>query len=242
MGVSNMNYVFTDVHGNKKLFNAIVKFLEETDSHAFCLGDACDRGQNGYSIMKYMLTHPERFTYLKGNHEELFTEAACAIIAEAKDANQSPLEFFSSEIGSLGQIASASDEILDHIWNGGLPTLQAWIEDGCPTDILSKLDALPKSLSFQQYDLCHAGCEVSEWDLEETDYLWNRSHFQEPWREGRILIHGHTPVDKLSKENGFQPYFYQNGTKIDLDVRTARSNIIYLYCLEDKTTKLIKEF
>ena len=73
-------FFFTDIHGMYDLYRAIMDFCNEQDSEATIIfgGDACDRGRDGYKIMKELLANP-RVVYLKGNHEDLFVKAAYEI-------------------------------------------------------------------------------------------------------------------------------------------------------------------
>lgn len=216
-----MNYVFTDIHGNLKLFEKIETFLKRTNSHAFFLGDACDRGPDGYIIMKRLLEDQTHFTYLKGNHEDLFVKMALDEKDDEEDEELVEEETF-----------WISDAAALYFLNGGEPTYSAWIKDGAPMDIVEKLNQLPLFAQYGKYDLCHAGCRISDWgNKNNRDLLWSRDHFEEPWTEGRILIHGHTSVDKNGGNS--VPLFYQNNSKINLDVRTVRNKKVYLFGLDD---------
>ena len=68
-----MTYAFTDIHGNYNLWKQIKNFLRPEDKVYF-LGDACDRGKDGFKIMKELL-FDSRVIYLKGNHEQLMIDA-----------------------------------------------------------------------------------------------------------------------------------------------------------------------
>ena len=50
-------FCFTDIHGVRPLYDAIMNYCNEQDPEAtiiFC-GDAMDRGYDGYAIMKELL-------------------------------------------------------------------------------------------------------------------------------------------------------------------------------------------
>ena len=47
-----MHYVFTDIHGDMKSWNAIKEQFGQSENLLIFLGDACDRGPNGYEIVK----------------------------------------------------------------------------------------------------------------------------------------------------------------------------------------------
>ena len=68
-----MTYACSDIHGNLKLFKKLKEYLTSEDK-IFFLGDATDRGSEGYEIMK-AISRDVRFTYLKGNHEDMLYKA-----------------------------------------------------------------------------------------------------------------------------------------------------------------------
>ena len=55
-------YAFSDLHGNGILWDKIKSFLGEDDK-AYFLGDACDRGPDGWRILKEILAD-ERIVFL----------------------------------------------------------------------------------------------------------------------------------------------------------------------------------
>ena len=74
-------YFFTDIHGNKRLFDFLRNWCYEQDFECTIIygGDAADRGEDGFYIMNELLNDPY-IIYLYGNHEDLFVKAADAII------------------------------------------------------------------------------------------------------------------------------------------------------------------
>ena len=226
-------FAFTDIHGQKELFDKIYSWLNGRSEPWKCyfLGDACDRGEFGYSIIKTLLSD-DRFVYMKGNHEDLFVRAAKAL-----------KQCWAEEGFTQGEIMSDPclyvmmyqyyDDVALHIQNGGLDTLIAWVADGCPLNIIGKLDRLPEHITLPHevwgtLDLSHSGHLIDESD----GFIWSREHFHEKWEGGR-MIHGHTPVRSLVKyvlldgpANTVRPAFYQEGTKIDLDTACFLSDTI----------------
>lgn len=78
------------------------------------LGDAADRGTDGFRIIYEMKNMPN-LTYLRGNHEELLIEAA--------------REYMRDEV------------VGEHVYllfcNGGASTFQAWDNAGRPMNIIN---------------------------------------------------------------------------------------------------------
>ena len=54
------HYVISDIHGMSDLFDKAMNYLEEDKEpyQLIYLGDACDRGPDGYRIMKQLLRNP----------------------------------------------------------------------------------------------------------------------------------------------------------------------------------------
>lgn len=225
------HYVFSDIHGNYKLFKKIKGFLHQDDV-CYVLGDCADRGTKGYTIIKEVL-QDGRFIYIKGNHEDLF---ATSILTQ----DTSYIECW--------------------FQNGGFPTFQEFKKDNPSIELIEKINSLPvkavyTSLKGITYIMTHAGFRYSASE-EERDYLWDRTHFNydEHIPKDTVLIHGHTSARylmgagikgeylKCENCNGRSAaYSYNNGHKIDIDCGTAMSKFIVLYNLDNNKVYGFKE-
>lgn len=226
-------FCITDIHGNLTMFEHMRRFMitKDPDFKCYVLGDMIDRGPHGYQIMKILLGDPEHFIYLKGDHEELFVDAARAVQQIMREEMWS----YKDVKKNFNYIASDPDVFL---WcqNGGKPTLKDWIDDGCRASIVNLIDKLPTFASYYNVDLCHAGCSQDGWMWgDEVEMRWTRDHFDEEWFENRILIHGHTPVkymneslDKEERVYSWQPIYYANSSKVGFDMMTFGSKIAYV--------------
>ncbi len=213
-------YALSDLHGMYELWEKIKKFLQPEDTLYF-LGDAADRGPDGYKIMKELLAD-DRVIYLKGNHEDFFVKG-------------------------INEYLIYGDMNYD-LWtfdNGGWDTFLEAIED-TPTILQSVHNRIFKLPFFSIYQnennqliyLSHAGYYVEElFEATEKDLLWNRTHFRSPWPNKEeykhaFLVHGHTPTPFLKQElvsianfydkepnfvNNDGAIFYCDGHKIDID-------------------------
>ena len=234
-------YVFTDIHGMSKQFDHIVTYMESQgeDYQCFYLGDACDRGPDGFEIMNKLLDNP-KIVYLKGNHEDMFVRACRAFYNMAAEEGYTPYEYAKAHSFSIINVPYDSDIGLC-MHNGGIPTLDAWLQHGCPKDFMRRIQKLPlkaqvtiedeKGNPVRTFDMCHAGCIEAEWDTDnEEAMLWDRTHFSAKWDPAdnipHVLIHGHTPTIYLSRYaydakysecQECMPINYSNSTKIDLD-------------------------
>ena len=177
-------FACADLHGQRGLWEQIKHYLLPDDKLYF-LGDAIDRGPDGYNIMKELLSD-SRVTYIKGNHELMMEEAI-------------------REIATGRGIYGEKYQLWD--WNGGYPTFAAWEEAGCHYDVTSVLHNLsPKELYIndlgQKVCLCHAGFTPGNEPFWTYDLVWNREHLlqeiPDKYKHGNlIIVHGHTPTPHL---------------------------------------------
>lgn len=205
----------SDLHGNKKIFDAMKEKIGEEDTVIF-LGDAIDRGPEGWSILKEMLTD-KRFIVLKGNHEDMMVKAARTGFGFNRKFN-----LWFSNGGSV-------------TWESCCTEIGDWIDKIAGLPIIYRYtNANGDKLLFSHsgYGPWNYEAEIGDddtWIIE--DVLWNRDHFYEDWvgAENEIVIHGHTPtvylIKQLIPENGveLQPgaLWYCGGHKCCIDCGTA---------------------
>lgn len=249
-------FYFTDIHGARPLFNAIMNYCHEQDDEAMIIfgGDAIDRGKDGYAIMKELLNNP-KVVYLKGNHEDMFTKAAHEIkhFFSFKDVNTEKIH---EVLNACRYFDYKYASIQDSLNNGGLATLTDWILDGMPIDIVEQIEHLPITFSYNNVDFCHAGGvyttfkeiadkeynneEVEEWDANFL--LWSRASLDVGWAPDRTCVFGHTPTPYLEDYLGkfkwpedceITPVLYsrepKTGWKLDMDtgaVFTGRAFVL----------------
>lgn len=221
-------FVFSDIHGRYDLWKQVKEYLH--GQPAIFLGDAADRGPDGYQIMKELLDSPN-IIYLKGNHEDMFVETARAYFKE----KQSTCELSDFEVfGNAYRLLA---------YNGGYATWQAWKKDGRPRDIVNRLGRLPVYFSAGQFDFCHSGCNKAEWEnrenIPEKQLFWNRSHFPCDWFEDRILVHGHTPVEHLTCYKNFNHEAVSYNNKIDIDIGAVFCDTIAVYNTQSRKVAYI---
>ena len=239
------HYVMSDIHGMGGLFDEIMEFLnEQTDGYQLIfLGDACDRGPDGYRIMKSLLENPN-VIYLQGNHEDLFVKAAREAKAYALEDHMSIQE----QVNRVGDMFSYMAYELGHearlyLQNGGQPTFEAWIADGASMSFVNTIAQLPIYHCLNdKIDMFHAGSTSYTLEMmDKNEMLWDRDHFGIKWMYGegdRTLIHGHTPVkyvyDYIEEEvpRIWKPLRYSEN-KICMDTAAFRTETIGLYCVED---------
>lgn len=219
-----MIYAVADLHGQYELWKQIQDYLKPEDK-LIIAGDCVDRGPKGFTILMEALQDP-RCTVLKGNHEMMLQR-----YLETKD----PQVWF---------------------WNGGKETLADMTANDADLNALkSLLEILPLWARVGKTIVCHAGfnpIEVDLDELDEDDFVWDRSHFYADWESAKgidKIVFGHTPIPHLATELDRWKIPYENegdikltfadGHKICIDAGAFATSHIGLL---DLTTFEVKEF
>lgn len=233
---------FSDIHGNRRLFDQVMAEIGPDDT-VFFLGDAIDRKPDGWAIFKELMDDP-RVTFICGNHEDMMIDALRTF---PEIRWNSAMEVWS--------------------WNGNEPTLQA-IENDDPDVVRSYLLRARELPIFQTYInqfgdefwLSHAGCDYVKhlgW-LSREQLIWDRHHFlTNKWYhdnpENLYIVHGHTPIpilleelsmyhDDIPRDGGVEPgaYYYAGGHKIDIDCGAHFTDTTVLLNLDDFSEKVFR--
>lgn len=257
-------FYFTDVHGCYDLYRAAMNYCFEQDPECMIIygGDACDRGKDGYKIMKELLDNP-RVVYLKGNHEDLFVRAAWFILQDYKGPlNKDSIDHYLYKCYISDYYSS---EVQLSIYNGGSETLMDWMLDGMPQEFVDRINKLPLTFTYENLDFCHAGgnyktfqkVALDEYNgdkfIDKDDFMivvWDRNYLGQGWAPDRTCIFGHTPTPYLpakyygqdkSTTNAHPCAYYATlddkwtGRKIDMDACAIASGKLYvLNCLTMK--------
>ena len=173
----NKTYAVADLHGQYNLWRQIIESLDETDI-LYMLGDAADRGPDGWKIIKEALRDP-RVIYIRGNHDQML------------------LDSWKTEW---------CDNYL-WFSNGGYETWNALMMDANYEIYLkelakTKLYHCYENKEGKKIHLSHAGFTLMENDEipNSEDLLWDRYHINDHcdwWPETNpadYVVHGHTPV------------------------------------------------
>lgn len=245
-------YACADLHGMGKLWDNIKEFLKPEDKLYF-LGDAIDRGPDGWRIFNEMLNDP-RVTYILGNHEYMMEEFMEQV---AKNGYENAVY---SEEGALWLT-----------FNHGDTTNDGWFySDVEPDEVVRIIKNMPLSCTYINKEgvsiiLCHAGYTPPHIPTSINDFVWNRRHIVTgPW-DGYddyppfLMVHGHTPcdvlIDMLEEENipeeSGNPHeyivypsgivWYWNAMKICIDVGSFWSHEAVLLDLDTYEQILITE-
>lgn len=215
-------YAVSDLHGVWELWRQITDFVKPEDT-LYVLGDAADRGEHGWRIIKDCLSRPN-VKYILGNHDVMLLD------------NLRPEGWENYETGGAW------------MHNGGLVTKRAIMADPDAQEFLEKLSGLPYYEKFinskgQIIHLSHAGFNIDTEIPENEDLIWYRSHLcREYWDgdENEFIVFGHTPIQNFYSsiiiKNGIG--YLNNGHKIDIDngcVFSGAASILDLDTLETAT-------
>lgn len=226
-------YATTDFHGRLDLYYKMKEVLRPEDV-VFFLGDAGDRGPDGWELIK-TLCADEQFLFIKGNHEDMLVDAARAYLKNP-------------------ECKSEAYYLLKR--NGGEKTLEDWWREGAHEGWINLLDSLPLTAEYENRNgiivlMSHAG--YTPWTNpnnpneillpSEFELLWNRDHFfdqeYEEWLENSVVVHGHTSIPSLAKKLSdprtyLKPgaYWYDDNRKCCIDNLSASSNVACLLDLD----------
>ena len=206
-------FASSDWHGCGTVANKILDFLKPDDKLYF-LGDAIDRGPDGFKIMTKLL-NDDRVVYIKGNHEEMMFKTIEHMIQYGIE------EFLFQGNGE------------DDIWiygNGGETTLNDmnWGKNINLIKLYHQIKNIPFISQYVSKDkkiiiLEHAGFTPDKNGKEQYNHnpFWDRGHFYDAWSgaENMYLIHGHTPVQYLKFEYGY--YKCPKLTKEELQLKNT---------------------
>ena len=173
-------FACSDLHGMLPLYEQINNFLEPDDKVYF-LGDAADRGPEGWTVIRMIASNPQ-WIYMQGNHEAMLADA------------------IKEEL--IGDWRGDKTELL--YYNGGYQTLEDWRMAGAEGEWSSFLRKLPVYQEYVNKDgvlvrLSHAGfTPYPDSEPDPRDLIWNRKHIHSGWQkdfnDNQIIIHGHTPI------------------------------------------------
>lgn len=229
-------YACSDIHGNLAIAQQVVDIANDGNTIYF-LGDACDRGEYGWEIIK-MFLRTENIVYLMGNHEDMLIKAMRSYFYRPEDD--------SYEFSHAFEVWS---------WNGNDATFNSILDDDFEKASMyfSQLHTLKMFADYTNSEgnkiyMCHSGWEYflrDEYhDLKYNEkIIWDRNHYFEPhWLgyDNEYMIHGHTPIPYLdeeinpSRESEITPgaYQYCEGHKIDIDMLTIVTHQACLFNLD----------
>lgn len=185
-----MIYVMSDIHGNMRRFNSILKQIDlQPEDTLYILGDVIDRHPDGIRILRKIIEMPN-VKMILGNHEYMMLQALGECFDDYPFYDGEPCHRFG-------------------LWyrNGGEVTHRHWkhLKKALRREIADYLKALPLNYDIDvngiHYKLVH-GAPVELYEQVDTRYP-NATHFA-VWKRWRVfkqlpneytLIFGHTTTN-----------------------------------------------
>lgn len=223
-------YAIPDIHGHSaKLERALALIAADGGAAApvVFLGDLVDRGPDSRGVIQTLIdgrAAGRDWTVLRGNHDQMFLDA----LADAR--------------------AGAGNSRTAQIWrmpnNGGDATLAAYglsgsatpqaLLDAVPAEHQAFVAGLPLTHEAGELLFVHAGIRpgVPLAHQSPDDLIWIREPFLSNRRDhGRLIVHGHTPVDR--------PTHY--GNRIALDGGAGFGGPLHVAVFEGRDCWLLTE-
>lgn len=184
MSTNKRRIVISDIHGHNKTFNRLLEKISfNQEDQLYLPGDFVDRGPDSKGVLDtVMKLIAEGYPVFPtpGNHEDMMLEAVEGDVADKK------------------------------FWfrNGGKETLASFgVND--PEDIpqryLDFIETFPSYILLDDCIIVHAGLNFAGPDPLQNQYdmVWIRrwySNIDYTWLGNRIIVHGHTPLEKMEIE------------------------------------------
>ncbi len=194
-------YAIGDVHGCADLLERLLARIEEDHEGRgparrtiVLLGDLIDRGPDSARVLHHArrLAAAGAVRVVKGNHEEIFVDAAHG------DAGAARALLGNGGLDTLESFGVApADAARDGI--AGIPAL---IARHVPREVVAFLDAAEDWVAIGDYLFVHAGIRpgVPLADQAGADLRWIRAPFLHARRaHGRIVVHGHTVTPRVQE-------------------------------------------
>lgn len=193
-------FAISDIHGCKKTFKALLKKIKLTPTDTlFLLGDYIDRGPNSRGVIKYILKLKKKgykVHCLRGNHEQMMIDAL---------------------------YGGSEEEQTQWMLSGGAATLKSYYKGNrryVRQKHLTFIKKLPYYIETEGYILVHAGLEFRSPNpfANQRRMIWIRSWYNNidmAWLNGRIIVHGHTPVTQDSIKSSLN--YLETRPVVDID-------------------------
>ncbi len=230
-----MHYVMSDIHGNRRRFDAVMDQIGlRKEDTLYVLGDVIDRHPWGIELLLRFMGMPN-VRMLLGNHEFMMLNA----LAERDEKMPWP---------------KRPEELSHWYRNGGQPTREAFLslppgEQRRVKDYLKELPLREEiSLAGHEYTLVHAApaelfrrTHRREYSSETEFAVWYRLEDFPVLPASRTLIFGHTPT--MYYQGGSPLSIWHGAGAVDIDcgsgfpdepglLRTRQGRLACL-CLED---------
>ena len=235
-----MIYVISDIHGNSRRFNSIMKQIKlKPEDTLYILGDVIDRYPDGIRILRKLMAM-KNVKMLLGNHEYMMLQS---LTNEPEHETEEWYNWYDKR----------------RVWyfNGGDVTHKSFkdMRKDLRAEIISFLESLPLSFDIEvngkPYKLVHAAPE----EMYADDRKYNDSREFAVWKRLKrfdnlpgnyTLIFGHTPTEEYEITRPMRIFHTDRAIGIDCGAGTAERPGWYTYCVYGRLACLrlddMKEF
>ena len=218
-----MIYIMSDLHGEYKLFSALMKKIHfTTKDHLYICGDVIEKGPDSVKLLKKLLSLPN-VHLIRGNHEEAFVQYYHSLMEEGYDV----------------------DVVLEK--------LRGYIQgDGrrLDWDTVDAIEELPYFIETDSFICVHAGLPLNTngslpplTEVKVEELLYNR-RFKNPDvlpENSKCVFYGHTSTTGIRAEGGIityireggNPYNFKDYVKVHLDTGAFTSGVLGCFCVDN---------
>ena len=197
-------YAIGDVHGHLDLLCDALDRIDadrarmgDPAAPVVQIGDLVDRGPDSRGVVQYLMdlsARDPRMTVLRGNHDNIF-----ALFLQSPPRIDPRLR---KELSWLHPRLGGRETLASYGIDPDLPPeeLHTAARRAVPQAHRAFLGALPLSIRLDDCLLVHAGIRpgLSLEAQDPEDLYWIRHEFLDDRRNhGALVVHGHTPVDKV---------------------------------------------
>lgn len=234
-------YAIGDVHGHLEKLKAVHARIEAdlaerpAASHAIVhIGDYVDRGPASRGVIDFLIAGEDRgepWINLMGNHDRMmlrFLESP-----GGRDSQNNPRFFWLHQrVGGAATLRSYGLDVSDGVTEAAGAGLFDLARDAVPERHVVFLEGLASSWAWRNYFFAHAGVRpgVPLEDQSDDDLLWIRDSFlKSRARHRAVIVHGHTPVEKVE----------DHGNRIAIDTGAGYDGPLSCVVLEGETARVL---
>jgi diadenosine tetraphosphatase ApaH/serine/threonine PP2A family protein phosphatase len=229
-------YAIGDVHGQFSKLETALALIEEDRAQArdqaaplVQVGDLIDRGpESAATVARFIeLTRADpRITVLLGNHDNMFLHFM-RTPPQQDPRLRANLTWLNPRLGGQETLASYGVDI-----DAALPDIHAQAKALVPEEHLVFLASLPLTFAHDECLFVHAGIRpgVTIDQQDPEDLYWIRNEFLvDPTDHGPLIVHGHTPVDRVE----------HHGNRLAIDTGAAYGRALSAVVIEGRRVWLL---
>ncbi len=233
-------YAIGDIHGYPSELERVHRLIAadrartgDADAPVVHLGDLCDRGPDTRGVIDFILdglARGENWITIMGNHDRLM-----ALFLEDPPRHDIYMaiskDWFTPIVGGRETLASYGIGVQD---SDRFFELANRFRAAVPEAHRKFIQSLPAYHETEDHIFVHAGIRpgIPLAEQTETDLVWIRRDFHDDPRDhGKLVVHGHTPVDA--------PRHY--GNRLNLDTGAGKGKPASAAVLEGRAAWLLTE-